>query len=146
MYLPKRNDKFKRLTIKIINMVKPLEYDSGISLEEAMERYKEIEEEFEEVRSYYSNPYSGFLGSFRRVFRKNMRREDIKRLSNCFGSLILLSYEKSVQSETGEKPIEDTLIYKIGNLEFEILEYASQFKNTGIRILDEEELEEKLYT
>lgn len=111
-------------------MVRPLEYNTGLNLNEAEERYREINDEFERVKSHYS----GFFGRFRR----NLREEDDRTLTECMGVLLPLSTEASVQQQIGKtKSIEDTLFYKVGELNGKMLDYLATFKNTGVTRLSE---------
>ncbi len=121
-------------------MVRPLDYNSGISTQEAKERIKEIEEAFESVKKNYS----GFLSRF----KKNMGTEDQKTLADCIGVLLPLSQEASVQEEVLQAAREEmekkthvvttTVHYKTGDLQSRILDYLTRFNNTGVAILPKE--------
>lgn len=106
-------------------MVNPIDHNLGLSLEEAREKYEEVKKEFERVRSCYSGLVSRF--------RKNMKGEDIKSLTDCFGVLLPLGGEDSVQGEVEKaRSVEDrTLHYQIGTLSAEIRAYLAGFKNSG---------------
>lgn len=106
-------------------MVRPLEYNSGLNLQEAEKRYSEVRDEFEKVKSHYS----GLFGRFKR----NLREVDSKTLADCIGVLLPLGMEVSVQDQIKQaQSIEDTLHNQIGQLNFEIMDYLASFKNTGI--------------
>ena len=49
-------------------MVKPLQYNSSLSLEEAEERIKEVKEGFENVKSHYS----GLITQFKRKMKEEI--------------------------------------------------------------------------
>jgi hypothetical protein len=106
-------------------MVRPLTYNSGLNLEEAEERYREVSDELERVKKHYS----GFFDKFKR----NMSKKDQELLADCVGVLLPLRLEDSVQEQicqAGSK--EKTLFYKIQLLQFEMLDYQANFKNTGV--------------
>ncbi len=106
-------------------MVRPLEYNTGLNLQEAEERYREVRAEFEKVKSHYS----GLLGRF----KKNLCEGDNKTLVDCTGVLLPLGMEASVQDQVRQtQSIEDTLHYQIGQLNFQIIDYLANFKNTGV--------------
>ena len=109
-------------------MVRPLQYHLGLSLEEAKERFEEVRGEFKRVKSQYS----GLFGRFKR----NMSEKDKGLLTDCVGVLLPLGLESSVQSQEKQTPnIEDTLNYQITQLNYQIMEYLSNFKNTGVTSL-----------
>ena len=106
-------------------MIKPLEYHSGLSLQEAEERFREVRDEFEKVKSHYS----GLFGRFKR----NLGEEDLKTIADCTGVLLPLGIEASVQDQTRQaQSIESTLHYQIGQLTFQMMDYLANFKNTGV--------------
>jgi predicted transcriptional regulator len=106
-------------------MVRPLEYNSGLNLQEAEERYREVRDEFDKVKSHYS----GLLGRFKR----NLREEDKKTLTDCIGVLLPLGMEASVQDQVRQvQSIEDASHYQIGQLSIEIMDYLANFKNTEV--------------
>ncbi len=106
-------------------MVRPLEYDTGLNLQEAEERYREVRDEFEKVKSHYS----GLFGRFKR----NLCEEDNKTLADCTGVLLPLGMKASVQDQVRQtQSIEDTLHYQIGQLHWQIMEYLANFKNSGV--------------
>ncbi|HLC73708.1 MAG TPA: hypothetical protein VJH20_03660 [Candidatus Nanoarchaeia archaeon] len=106
-------------------MIRPLIYNSGLSLEEAESRYREVREEFDRVRSCYSG--------LPRLLMINIRKEDQQSLTDCFGVLLPLGMESSVQSQAKQtQSIEDTLQYQIGLLTHRIMDYLANFKNTGV--------------
>lgn len=114
-------------------MVRTLEYHSGLSLEEAEERYREVIDEFERVKGRYSGLFGRFFG---RLF--GLREEDQKALTDCLGVLIPLSLEDSVQEQIHQvKPREDTLWYRSERLVYQIVDYFANFKNTGVTRLKE---------
>jgi predicted transcriptional regulator len=104
-------------------MMRALEYNSGLSLEEAEERYKEVKGEFEKVKSNYS-------GLIKR-FKRNINETDNQILTGCIDVLLPLGAEDSVQAQVREaKNLNDTLHYKIGVLNWDINCFLSRFKNT----------------
>lgn len=106
-------------------MIRPLEYNSGLSLEEAKERYKEVRCEFEKVKSNYS----GLI----KKLKRNIDEADNKTLADCIGVLLPLGMEDSVQNQIMQaKSMEDTLHYQIGQLNWQIMDYLADFKNTGV--------------
>jgi len=110
-------------------MVRPLQYHSGLSLEEAKERFEEVRSEFKRVKSQYS----GLFGRFKR----NMSEKDKELLTDCVGVLLPLELESSVQSQEKQTPnIEDTLNHQIIQLNYQIIEYLSNFKNIGVILLE----------
>ena len=108
-------------------MVRPLRYGSGLSFEEAEDRYREVEAEFRKVQGNYS----GFFSRFRR----NMSDEDQRALAHCIGVLLPLAHEQAVQKQFVETHRDDALFYRIGNLQFEVSEYLAKFQNTGVHIV-----------
>jgi len=108
-------------------MVRPLEYHSNLSLEEAEKRYEEIIQEFETVKGHYAGLFSRF--------KRKMSEGDKKTLGECVGVLLPLNHEASVQQEiVGKEPQKEALFYKLGRLEQDIMMYAARFKNTGIKV------------
>ena len=106
-------------------MVRPLTYYSGLTLEQAEERYREIRDEFQRIKSHYS----GFFGRF----RKKMKDDDKKSLEGCIGIILPLGLEDSVQSQIRQlQKVDSTLFNKIAELQCEILDYLANFKNTGV--------------
>ena len=113
-------------------MVKKLDYNSGLSLDEAQQRYTEIAQEFQAVKGHYESLFRN--ENFLNRLRRRMSKDDKKTLSDCIGVLLPLSHEASVQQEVvGEEPTKDALFYKLQRLEQDILTYASRFRNTGIK-------------
>ena len=116
-------------------MVTPLEYNSGLSLEEATKKYQEVKDEFEKVKSRYTDKvrYSGIFS----FFIKKMDKEDQKTLTDCIGVLLPLTLEKSVQDEVQQSKspemMETSLLSKAGQLFTEIGSYLANFKNTGVK-------------
>jgi hypothetical protein len=109
-------------------MVRPLDYNTGLTLPEAEERYIEVLNAFNEIKAHYS-------GFFRRFIR-NISKEDEKTLTDCVGVLLPLSLEHSVQSEvTQAQSIEGTLPSKIAQLSMQIMMYAAKFRNTEPTVL-----------
>ncbi len=97
-------------------------------MQEAERRYREVRDEFEKVKSHYS----GLFGRFKR----NLREVDNKTLDDCTGVLLPLGMEASVQDQVRQaQSIEDTLHYQMGQLNWQILDYLTKFKNTGVRKL-----------
>ena len=101
-------------------MIEPLEYNSGLSREQAREKYSEVRTEFEEVKKHYSN--------FLIWLKRKISDEDRKTLNDCVGILLPLSLESIVQ----EQP---SFFQKITQLNFDIMKYLSRFKNTGVKML-----------
>lgn len=114
-------------------MVEPLEYNLGLSLQEAEEKYKEAKAEFERIKS----DYSGLLSRL----RKSIKPEDNKTLSNCIGVVLPLCLEGSVQEQFREyaakqRDVEGTLLVRLNNLNIQILDYLANFKNSGVTRLE----------
>ena len=108
--------------------MKPLEYNSGLSLEESNKRYQEVETEFKNVKKKY-----GFL---KRIFYPIISPEDQKRLGECTGVLLPLSLEKAVQEEAfNSTEFDIPIIDRIAILQSDIGEYLSRFKNTGVKTI-----------
>lgn len=106
-------------------MVRPLGYNTGLNLQEAEERYRDVRDEFEKVKSHYS----GLFGRFKR----SLREEDNKTLADCIGVLLPLGTEASVQYQVRQaQSIEDTLHSQIRQLNWQIMNYLANFKNTGV--------------
>ncbi len=109
-----------------MDMVRPLEYSTGLNLHEAEERYKEVRDEFEKVKFHYS----GLFGRF----KKNLKSDDNKTLCDCIGVLLPLGLESSVQEQLLQpQPREETVWYKAGQLQCQIMDYLANFKNTGVK-------------
>ena len=110
-------------------MIKPLTYNSGLTLEEAESRYREARDEFERVRSCYSGLSPRFM--------RNMGEEDQQTLTDCIGVLLPLEMEASVQGQVRQtQSIEDTLHFHIGRLTLKIMDYLANFGNTGTARLE----------
>ncbi len=104
-------------------MVRPLEYNSGLSLAQAEERFIEVRNEFKRIKSSYSGLFSRF--------KKDIRYHDKRSLSDCVGVLLPLYMEESVLGQVGKtEDFEETLHYKIGELNVQIQEYLTKFKNS----------------
>lgn len=110
---------------RLPQLVRPLEYGSGISLQEAEERYKEVVEGFKRVKSHYSGIFSRF--------KRNMSQEDQRALDFYTRVLLPLSLETSVQGQQTQQvlPSEDTLLNKISELSYQIMGYLSNSRNSG---------------
>ena len=114
-------------------MVRPLDYNSGINLEEAKERLKEVREAFAGVQKHYSGFWSRF--------KWNLNAEDNKTLADCVGVLLPLSQEQAVQEEfkriatDPDNDLNQTLSYQSGILSTLIIAYTARFRNTGVKIL-----------
>lgn len=104
-------------------MVEPLEYNSGLSLEEAREKYKEVKQAFEQIEAFYHVHLDQKL---------NITDKHHKTLINCTGALLPLTMEDTVQQEIHKKPFEDTLFYEASELNWQIMCYLSNFANTGV--------------
>lgn len=107
-------------------MIRSLEYNSGLSLQESQERYEEVEAEFERVK----RNYSGFFSRF----RHNMNEEDQKSLGECIGVLLPLAREEVLRTQKRDWMKEEPLSVKVMQLNLEIAEYLSRFNNTGVRM------------
>ena len=109
-------------------MVKPLEYNVELTLEEAGDRLNEVIREFNKVRSHN-------FGLFRKVKegkKGNLAEGDNQLLVDCVGVLLPLSMKSPVQDEISQKKYEDTLHYKITRIQDEIMNYLTNFSNTGV--------------
>ena len=108
-------------------VIKPLEYGTGLNLKEANERYTELVEEFERIKKKYPESPEN----------QELKEEDGETLSACIGVILPLGLEKAVQEEVRQENIisEDTLHYKLSELESEILMYMSKFENSGIKMV-----------
>jgi len=107
-------------------MVRPLEYGTGIGLDEATERLGEIETAFEGVRARYS----GFVGFFRGLSGK-IDQADKRTLVDCIGVLLPLGLEPAVQAEVGDSSV----FQRSADLNEEILLYLAGFKNTDVQTI-----------
>lgn len=103
-------------------MVKPLSYESGLTFEEALVKYNEILGEFKTVKSVYS------------LDDNVMSEEHQSVLTDCVGVLLPLGLEECVQNEFFAKR-DDSLLYKIGELNQDILMYLAKFSNTGVSVI-----------
>ncbi len=109
-------------------MVRPLDYSTQLSLEEAEERLTDIGREFNRVKSHYS----GLIG----MFKKNMGKRDQEVLADCMGVLLPLSMQRSVQEQIGHLDDEGTVSHQINENLGEIGMYLARFGNTGVTILE----------
>lgn len=106
-------------------MVKTLEYNTNLSLDEAQEKLEEVKMEFEKVKINY--------GFFNRLSRRDISPEDNKILADCFGVLLPLSHYDSIQDQVRlTQNIKNTLHYQIQQLSTQILDYLSNFENSGV--------------
>lgn len=102
-------------------MVRPLQYNAGLDLQEAEERYGEISDAFKKVESHYSRPF-GII-----------REEDSTTLVDCIGVLLPLGLEASVQDQIRKaQNFEDTLLHRIEQLNWQIMDYLANFENTEV--------------
>src|SRR3989338_492516 len=107
-------------------MVTPLKYDAGLNVQEVEGRLREVRYEFQRVKLQYS----GLSGRF----KQNLRPEDNTTLVECVGVLLPLGMEQSVQDQArAAQDITSTLHYQIGELNVQILDYAANFENSGVR-------------
>ncbi len=116
-------------------MVQHLEYNVGLTLQQAGEKIKEVVDAFYEVRSHYANaqPDPRILG----IFRRKMSREDQKTLSDCLGVLLPLGLEECVQKEiVASREVRATIHYQAGMLFSQIGSYLAKFRNTGVKELN----------
>lgn len=96
-------------------MIKPLEYHSGISLQEAEERYREIEIEIRRIEPNYP-------GLFGRL--KKINPEDKKLIYKCLNVLLPLEVEVSVQNQAKQtKTIDGVLVNRVRQLNAQITNY-----------------------
>jgi len=109
--------------------VRQLSYDDQLTSEEARERLKEVEDEFNAVRTKYTTGL--------RRYQWWMSGKDQIRLSECFGVLLPLSLKRAVQNELVDSGprYEETVHYKSSQLSIKILDILSDFSNTGTRRL-----------
>ncbi len=115
-------------------MIRQSEYNPGLSLEEAEERYNEVKGKFERVKTNYS----GALWKFRiGRFRKNIKEEDKQTLADCVGVLLPLMRAPSVQEQARKSEnSEETLHYLASQLNWQILDYLADFRNSGIERIE----------
>lgn len=114
--------------------LRPLDYETTLTIEEARQRYIEVETAFQQVEK----KYSGILSRL----RSTIAGDDMTILSNCIGVLLPLSMKPSVQEEIRQKvEIEDTLWTKAGQLQARILLFASTFKNSGVKRIEGGEID-----
>ncbi len=113
-------------------MLRELEYESGLSIEEASERYDEVRSVFDGVKGRYERGLLGRIGV--------MRKGDRSLLADCVGNLLVLSHEAPVVEQTylsraREEGLsyEDTLSCRAARLLFQITNYLADFRNTGIK-------------
>jgi hypothetical protein len=100
-------------------MVRPLEYGSNIAYGEAVERFSEVQREFERIKG----KYSGFFSRF----RSEIAPEDLRSLTDCVGVLLPLGLEKCIQdASSGPSPTQ------IGEMTEQIIAYAAKFRNSGV--------------
>lgn len=110
-------------------MITALPLNSELKLEEARERYREVQQEFERVK----DSYSGLSA----IFRRNLRTEDQKSLDACVATLLRLENMPSVQEQAKVARKEmgnmrGTLYFQIEALDFQIFDYLSEFRNSGV--------------
>ena len=107
-------------------MIKPLEYETGLSLEEAEERLREIRQEFADVKGKYSGLITRFY--------KKIAPEDIKTLSNCVGVLLPLQHEQCVQGQVSKSvSLEESLMGRLVETQEQIMIYLTRFENSGAK-------------
>lgn len=98
-----------------------------INLNEAEGRYELIKSEFQNVKKRYSGFFS--------IYRTNLGKGDDEKLAKCFEDACHLGLESVVQQEAKNERLEETLYNKLGELSNEILDFASRFKNSGVKKL-----------
>ncbi len=106
-------------------MVKPLEPYASISFEEAGQIYRQVLDEFGEVKSHYSELTD--------KSKRDMKKEDMGILSDDLVALSQLTSKRSVQEEILRVKKEETLWYKIDKLHLGISDYLANFNNTGVK-------------
>ncbi len=110
-------------------MIPASEYKQGLSFEQSENLYSQARREFEKISEGY--PKKSFLG-----IRRRIRAEDLREVTNCFGVLLQLGLEDSVQKQILETAnITDTLHHKISDLTYRIMNFAADFRNSGVRRL-----------
>lgn len=102
--------------------LRELDYDAGLTAEEADERFRNVQAVFEQVREDYSG--------IRRLRRK-MAPEDNQRLAKCFSVLLPLSLQEVVQKGL----IEEVTAENVIQLQWDIFEFQARFPNTGVKII-----------
>ena len=107
-------------------MIRPLDYETELTLEQAQERFQEILDAFEKIKK----GYPGFPGRLRR----KISDEDNKTLGDCIGVLLPLSMKAAVQQQlvSGE---EYPLWMQIGRLQQDIMLFLARFKNSGVKVI-----------
>jgi len=106
---------------KDCRMVRPLEYGSGLSLEEAEARLREIRKEFGGVKAHYPRFW----------FKRDIDEQDKSSLTDYIGVLLPLSLERSVRDQvTRTQREEDTLRYQTEQLSAQIMDFLAKFQNT----------------
>ena len=94
-------------------------------LESARKFYKKAEEDFERIRSCYSGFYN--------ETGKEIRQEDKETLDSCIEVILDLSRSQPVRDEIKRMgSINETLFMELQTLQFKMLDYLSDFDNTGI--------------
>jgi hypothetical protein len=106
-------------------MIQPLEYTANLTLPEAEQRFKEVEDAFNTVKSNYTGL---------RKYRRNIKQSDNETLCDCIGVLLPLMNQKSVMAQALEEK-DDLILYKAANLTNDIGIYLARFKNTGVSII-----------
>ena len=108
--------------------LRPLDYETTLTIEEARERYSEVEAAFKKIQTRYS----GILGSRRKVIVE----EDLTAITDCIGVLLPLGINPSVQGEIRQADnIENTIFAKAAQLQQGIMLFASRFENSGIQVI-----------
>ncbi len=110
--------------------VRPLDYNTVLTIEEALERFEEVSAVF----SWVKEKYSGALSSR----KKNIKSDHNSMLSSCIGVLLPLAMAQSVQDEILGGKVErgKALFDRIGQMQQDIMLFTSRFKNSGVTLLE----------
>lgn len=102
-----------------------LQYPLGLTVDQIISKYGQVEEEFKQVRS----KYSGLTG----FFLKSLQEEDKIVLLDCIREILPLSIEEVVQVEHSKHPLdENTWYYRIDNFQRDVLDFMKKYRNSGL--------------
>lgn len=108
--------------------VRPLDHETTLTIEQVRERYSEVETAFKKIEKRYS----GIFGGRKRVIAE----DDLITITNCLGVLLPLGMNPSVQGEIRQADnIEGTVFTKTGQLQQDIMLFATRFENSGVKLI-----------
>lgn len=112
--------------------IKPLDYETVLSLKEVKERFNEITSAFKEVRGNYPEYDPNQMYE---IMKDKISQEDCELLNECIGVLLPLGMQSEVQKELAQcssENYEETMFAQIGKMQADIMMYLAEFNNSSV--------------